>query len=177
MARKVTDKVAGRARAPIQSSKRRPTKRAAGHHCRSQAQLVRMRPLKSGSRKSRQLSRLQKNECRRWESLHELIGSADGKKCHAISPKGLTFEMMIGRANRRIAENDRPLLAESETTLSAPGARAWSGNNYQAGEIRCTEESFRRRELRRQPVPNGVVHGSKECHQMDSLFWMKASAP
>jgi len=41
----------------------------------------------------------QKKECRRWENLHELIGSADGKKFRNFA-QGLTFEMMIGRANR-----------------------------------------------------------------------------
>lgn len=43
----------------------------------------------------------QKRECARWDLLHELIGSADGKKYRNFA-QGLTFEVMIRHANRQL---------------------------------------------------------------------------
>ncbi len=61
----------------------------------------------------------QKKECRRWENLHELIGSADGKKYRNFA-QGLTFEMMIGHANRQLQRmSDRYLLIRDD-------AQPWS---------------------------------------------------
>ncbi|MDR2935409.1 MAG: hypothetical protein LBV70_05990, partial [Candidatus Adiutrix sp.] len=52
-----------------------------------------------------------REEARRWESLHELIGSADGRKYRAFA-QGLTFESLISQANRQLAAlSDRYLLA------------------------------------------------------------------
>lgn len=77
----------------------------------------------------------QAKECRRWENLHELIGSADGKKYRNFA-QGLTFEIMIGHANRQLRKmTDRYLLVRD-------GARPLELNvldNYQAGEIRSTK--------------------------------------
>src|SRR5690606_12319569 len=51
-----------------------------------------------------------KKECVRWDDLHALIGAADGKKYRNFA-QGLTFDMMIGHANRRLAMmTDRYLL-------------------------------------------------------------------
>ena len=41
----------------------------------------------------------QRGECRRWDNLHDLIGSADGKKFRNFV-QGLIFDLMIGQANR-----------------------------------------------------------------------------
>jgi len=52
----------------------------------------------------------QKKECHRWEKLHGLIGSADGKKYRNFA-QGLTFELMVSHANRQLEKmTDRYLL-------------------------------------------------------------------
>ena len=52
----------------------------------------------------------QKRECARWDLLHELIGSADGKKYRNFA-QGLTFEVMIRHANRQVQKmSDRYFL-------------------------------------------------------------------
>lgn len=77
----------------------------------------------------------QKKECSRWETLHALIGSADGKK-YRIFAQGLTFEIMIGHANRRLQQmTDRYLLVRDEVQPLELNVV----DNYQAGEIRSTK--------------------------------------
>jgi exonuclease SbcC len=77
----------------------------------------------------------QKKECHRWEKLHGLIGSADGKKYRNFA-QGLTFELMVSHANRQLEKmTDRYLLIRDEQQpleLSVV-------DNYQAGEIRSTK--------------------------------------
>ena len=77
---------------------------------------------------------VRKKECRRWEQLHELIGSVDGKKYRNFA-QGLTFELMVSHANRQLAKmTDRYLLirdARQPLELNVV-------DNYQAGEIRST---------------------------------------
>ena len=85
--------------------------------------------------KARQDSiRKQQIECRRWEKLHTLIGSADGKKYRNFA-QGLTFELMVSHANRQLIKmTDRYLLirnAQQPLELSVV-------DSYQAGEIRST---------------------------------------
>ena len=76
-----------------------------------------------------------KKECRRWENLHELIGSADGKKYRNFA-QGLTFEIMIGHANRQLRKmTDRYLLIRD----SAQPLELNVIDSYQAGEIRSTK--------------------------------------
>ncbi|PKN05246.1 MAG: chromosome segregation protein SMC [Deltaproteobacteria bacterium HGW-Deltaproteobacteria-9] len=77
----------------------------------------------------------QKKECARWEDLHHLIGSADGKKFRNFA-QGLTFEMMIAHANRQLGKmTDRYLLVRD---VSQP-LELNVIDNYQAGEIRSTK--------------------------------------
>ncbi len=77
---------------------------------------------------------LQKKECRRWEQLHELIGSADGKKYRNFA-QGLTFELMVSHANRQLEKmTDRYLLIRDELQPLELNVV----DNYQAGEIRST---------------------------------------
>jgi exonuclease SbcC len=77
----------------------------------------------------------QKNECHRWEKLHGLIGSADGKKYRNFA-QGLTFELMVSHANRQLEKmTDRYLLIRDEQQPLELNVV----DNYQAGEIRSTK--------------------------------------
>jgi DNA repair protein SbcC/Rad50 len=77
----------------------------------------------------------QKKECARWENLHGLIGSADGKKYRNFA-QGLTFELMVSHANRQLEKmTDRYLLIrDGQQPLELNVV-----DNYQAGEIRSTK--------------------------------------
>ena len=77
----------------------------------------------------------QRKECNRWEKLHSLIGSADGKKYRNFA-QGLTFELMVSHANRQLEKmTDRYLLIrDDEQPLELNVV-----DNYQAGEIRSTK--------------------------------------
>ncbi len=109
----------------------------------------------------------QKKECRRWENLHELIGSADGKKYRNFA-QGLTFEMMIGHANRQLQEmTDRYLLLRDATQPLELNVI----DNYQAGEIRSTKnlsggESF----IFSLSLALGLSHMASKNVRVDSLF-------
>ena len=73
-------------------------------------------------------------ECHRWEKLHDLIGSADGKKYRNFA-QGLTFELMVSHANRQLEKmTDRYLLIRDD----AQPLELNVVDNYQAGEIRST---------------------------------------
>lgn len=76
----------------------------------------------------------QKHECSRWEKLHDLIGSADGKKYRNFA-QGLTFEIVIDHANRQLQKlTDRYLLVHDRDKPLALNVI----DSYQAGEIRST---------------------------------------
>ena len=76
----------------------------------------------------------QRKELERWQRLHLLIGSADGKKYRNFA-QGLTFERMVSHANRELARiSDRYLLRHDPATpleLSVVDL-------YQGGEMRST---------------------------------------
>ena len=78
---------------------------------------------------------LQKRECIRWDRLHSLIGSADGKKYRKFA-QGITFQMMVSHANKELENmSDRYLLVQnSEEQLVLDVI-----DNYQAGEIRSVK--------------------------------------
>jgi exonuclease SbcC len=77
----------------------------------------------------------QKKEYMRWDALHQLIGSADGKKFRNFA-QGLTFEMMTTHANRQLSKmTDRYLLVRD----SSEPLELNVIDNYQAGEIRSTK--------------------------------------
>ena len=109
----------------------------------------------------------QKKECRRWENLHELIGSADGKKYRNFA-QGLTFEMMIGHANRQLQKmTDRYLLIRNDVQPLELNVV----DNYQAGEIRSTKnlsggESF----IVSLSLALGLSHMASKNVRVDSLF-------
>ncbi|MGR7919645.1 AAA family ATPase [Zobellella denitrificans] len=109
----------------------------------------------------------QRNECRRWENLHDLIGSSDGKKYRNFA-QGLTFEMMIGHANRQLQKmTDRYLLVRDD----AQPLELNVVDNYQAGEIRSTKnlsggESF----IVSLSLALGLSHMASKNVRVDSLF-------
>ncbi len=74
-------------------------------------------------------------ECRRWDVLHDLIGSADGKKYRNFA-QGITFDMMIGHANRQLRKmSDRYLLIRDDRQPLELNVI----DSYQAAEIRSTK--------------------------------------
>jgi DNA repair protein SbcC/Rad50 len=76
-----------------------------------------------------------KKECARWDDLHLLIGSADGKKFRNFA-QGLTFERMTVHANRQLRKmTDRYLLIRDPSQPLELNVI----DNYQAGEIRSTK--------------------------------------
>ena len=109
----------------------------------------------------------QKKECCRWENLHELIGSADGKKYRNFA-QGLTFEMMIGHANRQLQKiTDRYLLTRDDVQPLELNVV----DSYQAGEIRSTKnlsggESF----IVSLSLALGLSHMASKNVRVDSLF-------
>jgi exonuclease SbcC len=76
----------------------------------------------------------QEHEYSRWQALHDLIGSADGKKFR-IFAQGLTFDILIAHANRHLKKmSDRYLLIRNQHSPLDLDIM----DNYQAGEIRST---------------------------------------
>ena len=77
----------------------------------------------------------QQDELARWAALHELIGSADGKKFRNFA-QGLTFELMISHANQQLSTmSDRyQLIRDTEQPLDLNVM-----DHYQAGDIRSTK--------------------------------------
>jgi DNA repair protein SbcC/Rad50 len=76
-----------------------------------------------------------KKEWLRWDELHQLIGSADGKKFRNFA-QGLTFEIMVAHANRQLLKmTDRYLLVRDD----AQPLELNVIDNYQAGEVRSTK--------------------------------------
>ncbi len=109
----------------------------------------------------------QERECARWDLLHELIGSADGKKYRNFA-QGLTFDSLIGHANRHLRKmGDRYLLTRSALQPLELNVI----DNYQAGETRSTRnlsggESF----LVSLALALGLSTMASENVRVDSLF-------
>lgn len=109
----------------------------------------------------------QKTECDRWERLHVLIGSSDGKKFRNFA-QGLTFELMVAHANRQLQKmSDRYILVRDN---SAP-LELNVIDNYQAGEIRSTKnlsggESF----IASLALSLGLSSMASRNVRVDSLF-------
>jgi exonuclease SbcC len=110
---------------------------------------------------------LQKLECDRWERLHTLIGSSDGKRFRNFA-QGLTFELMVAHANRQLQKmSDRYILVRD-------GVEPLELNvidNYQAGEIRSTKnlsggESF----IASLALSLGLSSMASRNVRVDSLF-------
>ncbi|NTV01421.1 MAG: AAA family ATPase [Chlorobiaceae bacterium] len=109
----------------------------------------------------------QASECLRWDRMHELIGSADGKKFRNFA-QGLTFEIMVAHANRQLSSmTDRYLLVrDASLPLELNVVDTW-----QAGEVRSTRnlsggESF----IVSLALALGLSQMSSRNVRVDSLF-------
>ncbi len=109
----------------------------------------------------------QRRECARWNQLHELIGSADGKKFRNYA-QGLSFEVMVRYANRQLQKmTDRYLLVrDSQEPLELNVI-----DSYQAQSVRSTKnlsggESF----LVSLALALGLAQMSSANVRVDSLF-------
>ena len=106
-------------------------------------------------------------ECRRWKNLHELIGSATGKKFRNFA-QGLTFEILISHANQQLRKmTDRYLL----TRNTAQPLELAVIDSYQAGEVRSTKnlsggESF----IVSLSLALGLSQMTSKHVRVDSLF-------
>jgi exonuclease SbcC len=114
-----------------------------------------------------QAMEVQKKECARWEQLHALIGSGDGKKFRNFA-QGLTFELMVAQANRQLQKmSDRYLLVrDGDDPLELNVI-----DNYQAGELRSTKnlsggESF----IASLALSLGLSGMASRTVRVDSLF-------
>jgi len=109
----------------------------------------------------------QRAETDRWEQLHTLIGSADGKKFRNYA-QGLTFERMVGSANRQLTGmSDRYILTRSADTPLELSVI----DNYQGGRVRSTRnlsggESF----LVSLALALGLASMTSGRVRVDSLF-------
>jgi DNA repair protein SbcC/Rad50 len=110
---------------------------------------------------------LRKQECDRWERLHRLIGSSDGKKFRNFA-QGLTFELMVAHANRQLQKmSDRYILVRD----AGEPLELNVIDNYQAGEIRSTKnlsggESF----IASLALSLGLSSMASRNVRVDSLF-------
>ena len=109
----------------------------------------------------------QRVECRRWDALHELIGSADGKKFRNFA-QGITFEILIGHANRQLRKLSERYLLVRDAALPLELCVV---DNDQAGEIRSTKnlsggESF----IVSLSLALGLSQMSSRKVRVDSLF-------
>ena len=114
-----------------------------------------------------QLIDIQKQACARWDQLHALIGSADGRKFRNFA-QGLTFDMMIGHANRQLQKmTDRYLLLRDPKQPLELNVI----DSFQAGEVRSTKnlsggESF----LVSLALALGLSQMASRNVRVDSLF-------
>ncbi len=109
----------------------------------------------------------QKKECGKWQKLHDLIGSGDGKKFR-IFAQGLTFETLVVQANRhlRIMSNRYLLVRNKVSPLDLDIM-----DNYQAGEIRSTKNlSGGERFLVSLALALGLSGMASDKVRIDSLF-------
>jgi len=122
---------------------------------------------RAGQQEKRAKIATQKIECDRWETLHGLIGSADGKKYRNFA-QGLTFEIMVRHANRKLRQmTDRYLLVRD----NAQPLEINVIDSYQAGEIRSTKnlsggECF----VVSLALALGLAHMASRNVRIDSLF-------
>lgn len=125
--------------------------------------------LKSHSRLAAQLTEKKnlEKELARWNKLHSLIGSSDGKKFRNFA-QGLTFEIMVRHANAQLTKmSDRyQLIRDKEAPLDLNVI-----DSYQAGEIRSTKnlsggESF----IISLALALGLSQMASKTVRVDSLF-------
>ncbi|MGM0440426.1 MAG: SbcC/MukB-like Walker B domain-containing protein [Chlamydiota bacterium] len=109
----------------------------------------------------------QQKEYARWQVLHKLIGSEDGKKYRNFA-QGLTFEMMLGHANKELCKmSDRYLLVRDDESPLELNVL----DNYQGGIRRTAKnlsggESF----LVSLSLALGLSNMASRNVRVDSLF-------
>lgn len=109
----------------------------------------------------------QKKEFSKWQKLHRLIGSSDGKKYRNFA-QGLTFEIMVQHANHQLEKmSDRYLLVRDNHNPLELNVI----DNYQAGEERSTKnlsggESF----IISLALALGLSNMASRQIRVDSLF-------
>ncbi len=133
----------------------------------TQEQLQRNNKSKQNYQQKARTINNQKNIFGRWNRLHMLIGSADGKKFRNFA-QGLTFEMMVLHANHHLARmNNRYILIRDKALPLELNVI----DTYQAGEIRSTKnlsggESF----LISLALALGLARMASNKIRVDSLF-------
>ncbi|MDD4538429.1 MAG: AAA family ATPase [Lentisphaeria bacterium] len=109
----------------------------------------------------------QRQSCAKWEMLHDLIGSSDGKKFRDFA-QGLTFEIVIKHANAQLRKmSDRYLLTRDRDNPLELNVI----DNYQADAIRSTKnlsggESF----IVSLALALGLSNMASKNVRIDSLF-------
>ncbi|HWQ64255.1 MAG TPA: AAA family ATPase [Methanospirillum sp.] len=85
----------------------------------------------------------QKRELEKWERLHTLIGSADGKKFRVFA-QGLTFQILITQANRHLQMmTDRYLLRpDPQVPLNLAVIDTWQAGDHRSTKNLSGGESF-----------------------------------
>lgn len=103
----------------------------------------------------------------KWERLHDLIGSADGKKFRVFA-QGLTFENLVVQANKHLRKmSDRYVLVRDKSSPLDLDIV----DNYQAGEIRTTKNlSGGERFLVSLSLALGLSGMASHNVRIDSLF-------
>ena len=102
-----------------------------------------------------------------WDQLYQLIGSKDGKKYRTFA-QGLTFEVMIGNANKQLEKmSNRYLLIRDDSEALELNVI----DNHQGGEIRSTKnlsggESF----IISLALALGLSQMASQNIRVDSLF-------
>lgn len=122
-----------------------------------------------GQKQVKKLAEIEKQqtECTRWGKLHNLIGSADGKKFRNFA-QGLTFDLMINHANTQLQKmSDRYILLRDDDDPLELNVI----DNYQAGVIRSTKnlsggESF----IASLALALGLSQMASRNVRVDSLF-------
>lgn len=135
----------------------------------SQINHIRMEDIKNKERNREKQVAIdaQKKECLRWDKLHSLIGSADGKKYRTFA-QGLTFELMVNHANHQLQKlRERYLLVRDKVQPLELNVI----DTYQAGEIRSVKnlsggESF----LVSLALALGLSKMASRKVRVDSLF-------
>lgn len=133
---------------------------------------IRARLADNGAAKAKNAEKLaaiaaQEAEWLRFKNLHELIGSADGKKFRNFA-QGLTFDLMIAQANRQLEKmSDRYLLVRDAAEPLVLNVI----DNWQGGQVRGVKnlsggESF----LVSLALALGLSAMSSRNVRVDSLF-------
>ncbi|MGG4603750.1 AAA family ATPase [Paenalcaligenes sp. Me131] len=111
--------------------------------------------------------RAQQQRCEHWSMLHDLIGSADGKKYRNFA-QGLTFEIMVAHANEQLQKMSSRyvLIRDLQQPLELNVI-----DNDQAGEVRSTKnlsggESF----IVSLALALGLSNMASHRIRVDSLF-------